>query len=110
LEILAGFNVGKLILLVEPPSAVDSETKRTILEELRRIHEQTGVTMIHVTHDLWEAASLAGILGVINTGKILQVGGKVFTSLITRQSFFEMQLNIDTPVHAICKTTSVHVL
>jgi len=196
----------KLILLDEPLSAVDSETKRGILEELRQIHKQTDVTMIHVTHDLWEAASLADSIGVISAGKILQVGPpdivlkeptknypsienifkgrvirrtsdlaeidigdsilvdaitdrsgevmvhirpedlivssrimpssarndftgsvteisdlgttvrlkitgrKTITVVITRQSFFEMQLNIGAPVHAICKAASVHVL
>jgi molybdopterin-binding protein len=44
------------------------------------------------------------------TVRLRIAGGKTFTVVITRQSFFEMQLNIGTPVHAICKTTSVHVL
>ena len=64
----------RAVLLDEPLSAVDAETKSTIIEYLRRVHKETGVTVIHVTHDRLEAASLADRIGVIREGEIREVG------------------------------------
>jgi molybdate/tungstate transport system ATP-binding protein len=63
----------RAILLDEPLSAVDSETKSTILEYLRRVHRETGVTVIHVTHDRLEAAAVADKIGVIRAGELKEV-------------------------------------
>jgi molybdate/tungstate transport system ATP-binding protein len=62
------------VLLDEPLSAVDAATKASILDYMRRVHKETGVTVIHVTHDHLEAASVADRIGVIRAGKIVQVG------------------------------------
>jgi molybdate/tungstate transport system ATP-binding protein len=64
----------RAVLLDEPLSAVDAETKSTILDYLRRVHRETGVTVIHVTHDRLEAAAVADRIGVIRDGTIEQVG------------------------------------
>jgi molybdate/tungstate transport system ATP-binding protein len=64
----------RAVLLDEPLSAVDAETKNTIIDYLRRVHTETGVTVIHVTHDLLEAAALADTIGVIRDGEIREVG------------------------------------
>jgi len=67
----------RAVLLDEPLSAVDPETKSTILDYLRRVHRETGVTAIHVTHDRLEAAAVADEIGVIRDGKITEVGSPV---------------------------------
>lgn len=64
----------RAVLLDEPLSAVDAETKSSILDYLRRVHKETGVTVIHVTHDQLEAASVAERIGVMRNGRMLQVG------------------------------------
>lgn len=64
----------RAVLLDEPLSAVDPETKNSILDYLRRVHKETGVTVIHVTHDRLEAASVADQVGIIKEGKITDVG------------------------------------
>ena len=43
-------------------------------DEIRRIHERIGVTMIYVTHDQKEALSMAGRLAVMDKGRVRQVG------------------------------------
>ena len=67
----------RAVLLDEPLSAVDPETKTTIIDYLRRVHSDTGVTVIHVTHDRLEAAALADRIGVIRDGEIREVGSPV---------------------------------
>lgn len=64
----------RAVLLDEPLSAVDVDTKNMIIDYLRRIHTETGVTVIHVTHDRLEAAALADRIGVIRDGEIQGVG------------------------------------
>jgi molybdopterin-binding protein len=64
----------RAVLLDEPLSAVDAATKSSILDYLRRVHKETGVTVIHVTHDQIEAATVADRIGVIKDGKMVQVG------------------------------------
>jgi ABC-type sugar transport system ATPase subunit len=48
-----------VLLLDEPLSALDSDTHQAVQSMLREINEKTGVTVLHVTHNQTEAASLA---------------------------------------------------
>jgi len=70
----------KVLLLDEPLSALDSETRAKLREELRRIHSLTLTTMIHVTHSFDEAFLLGNRMAIMNKGEIVQVGepGEVF--------------------------------
>jgi ABC-type Fe3+/spermidine/putrescine transport system ATPase subunit len=63
-----------VLLLDEPMSALDRVTRSRIQNELKRIHTQLGVTIVHITHDLAEAFFLADHLAVMKDGRILQNG------------------------------------
>jgi ABC-type Fe3+/spermidine/putrescine transport system ATPase subunit len=63
-----------VLLLDEPMSALDRVTRSRIQNELKRIHTQLGVTIVHITHDLAEAFFLADHLAVMKDGRILQEG------------------------------------
>jgi ABC-type sugar transport system ATPase subunit len=54
-----------LLLLDEPLSALDLETRGDMIEMLRRVRRQTGVTTLHVTHSRDEARALADRVLVI---------------------------------------------
>ena len=64
----------RVLLLDEPLSALDEVTRDETIAELRRIHEETGTTVVHVCHDFDEMLALADRVGVINDGVLLQVG------------------------------------
>jgi len=64
----------KILLLDEPVSALDEETREGILMELRRIQRQTNTTTIHVCHDLDEMRAVADRLGILREGRLVQVG------------------------------------
>lgn len=70
----------EVLLLDEPLSALDTETRTKLREELRRIHTLTQTTMIHVTHSFDEAFLLGSQMAIMNKGEIVQVGdpGEVF--------------------------------
>ena len=64
----------KLLLLDEPLGALDKKLREETQFELIRIQETLGVTFIVVTHDQEEAMTLSTRIGVMNNGKIVQVG------------------------------------
>jgi len=64
----------KLLLLDEPLSALDTKLRRHLREEIRRIHDETGVTMLYVTHDQNEAMAIADTIIVMHQGRIEQTG------------------------------------
>jgi len=63
-----------VLLLDEPLSNLDARLRLEMREEIRRIHAQTRITTIYVTHDQKEALSLADRLAVLREGVIEQVG------------------------------------
>jgi sulfate transport system ATP-binding protein len=64
----------RLLLLDEPFGALDAKVRKELREELRRIHDATGVTTILVTHDQDEAMALADRVVLMNKGRIEQIG------------------------------------
>lgn len=64
----------QILLLDEPLSAVHPNLKEKLQEELRRIHQELQITTIHVTHDFDAAISLADQIGIMDQGRIVQVG------------------------------------
>jgi putrescine transport system ATP-binding protein len=64
----------KLLLLDEPLAALDRKLRENTQFELINIQKRLGVTFIVVTHDQEEAMTLSSRMGVMNHGKIAQVG------------------------------------
>ncbi len=64
----------KLLLLDEPLGALDRKLRESTQFELMNIQDKLGVTFIVVTHDQEEAMTLATRIGVMNLGRIAQVG------------------------------------
>ena len=62
------------ILLDEPLSALDPHLRRQTLDLLRDIQSRLKVTYLYVTHDREEALRAAHRIGVLNHGKLEQVG------------------------------------
>lgn len=63
-----------LLLLDEPLSNLDAKLRLEMREEIRRIHGETRITTVYVTHDQKEALSLADRMAVMRQGVIEQVG------------------------------------
>lgn len=64
----------KVLLLDEPMGSLDVRTAKYLRLELKRYHEELGITTIHVTHNLVEAEEMAGRMAILNTGHVEQVG------------------------------------
>jgi ABC-type sugar transport system ATPase subunit len=61
-----------VLLLDEPLSALDEETRAEMYGLLRSVRERTGVTTLHVTHNLHEAHRLADLVFLLRDGNIRQ--------------------------------------
>ncbi|MFW6189853.1 MAG: ATP-binding cassette domain-containing protein [Planctomycetota bacterium] len=62
-----------MLLMDEPLGALDPLTAKKLRGELKRVHRQTGVSVLHVTHDQAEARELGERVGVLSEGRLLQV-------------------------------------
>jgi osmoprotectant transport system ATP-binding protein len=63
-----------ILLMDEPFGAVDPITRRGLRAELRRIHAETGKTILLVTHDPEEALELGTHLVVLRGGRVVADG------------------------------------
>jgi len=64
----------ELLLMDEPFGALDPITRRTLQDELLRIHRRSGKTIVLVTHDIEEALRLATRIVLLDHGRIVQSG------------------------------------
>src|SRR5438105_8063611 len=64
----------RVFLLDEPLSNLDARLRDEMREEIRRLHKETGLTMVYVTHDQKGALTLADRLAVMQQGRLVQVG------------------------------------
>ncbi|MFP4057937.1 MAG: ABC transporter ATP-binding protein [Candidatus Brocadiia bacterium] len=65
-----------VLLLDEPLAALDPVAKEALRGEIRSMHRQTAVTIVHVTHDQETARVLGQSIGVMREGRLLQFGLK----------------------------------
>jgi multiple sugar transport system ATP-binding protein len=61
-------------LMDEPLSSLDAKLRNDLRLELKRIQQDTGATMLYVTHDQVEALTLANRIGVLDQGRMVQLG------------------------------------
>ena len=61
-------------LMDEPLSSLDAKLRNDLRLELKRIQQDTGATMLYVTHDQVEALTLANRIGVLDHGHMVQLG------------------------------------
>jgi molybdate transport system ATP-binding protein len=63
-----------ILLLDEPLSALDADTRRQCQDELLRLHEMWRIPFLLVTHDLQEAERLGSVILVVQNGQVLPHG------------------------------------
>jgi multiple sugar transport system ATP-binding protein len=64
----------KVFLMDEPLSSLDAKLREELRVELKRIQRDLGATVIYVTHDQVEATTMADRIGILEAGKVRQVG------------------------------------
>src|SRR4030042_891126 len=64
----------EILFLDEPFAALDPPTREALIEDLQAVLQDTHTTTIFATHDQAEALRLSDRIGVMNGGRILQIG------------------------------------
>ncbi|MDO5534385.1 MAG: ABC transporter ATP-binding protein [Propionibacteriaceae bacterium] len=75
-------NRPQVLLLDEPMSALDRKLREDMQLELKRLHQDLGITFVFVTHDQEEALAMSDRIAVMEGGRIRQLGtaGEVYSS------------------------------
>ena len=105
----------KLVLLDEPLAALDKKLRERTQLELVNIQEEVGVTFVMVSHDQEEAMTMSTRIGVMNEGRIFQVGGptevyeypnsKYVANFIGSVNLFDGLIIEEKSDHVIVKST-----
>jgi multiple sugar transport system ATP-binding protein len=63
-----------IYLMDEPLSSLDAKLRADLRVEIKRIQQDLGATILYVTHDQTEAMTLANRVGVMEAGRLVQIG------------------------------------
>ncbi len=76
----------EVLLLDEPFGALDAKIREELRRTIRQVQRELGITTVLVTHDQEEAFALADRIGVMNLGRLLEMGppGELYTRPTTR--------------------------
>jgi molybdate transport system ATP-binding protein len=72
----------RLLLMDEPLSSLDEQSKAEILPHLTRLHETLAIPVIYVSHSIGEVMRLADHLALLQDGRVREVGP--LSELLTR--------------------------
>ena len=64
----------EILFFDEPLSALAFRLRKTLEKELKDIHRETGKTFVYITHSLEEAMVMSDRIGIMQEGRIVQVG------------------------------------
>ena len=64
----------RLIVADEPVSMVDASLRATILGSLRKLHEELGISLLYITHDLATAYQVADTILVMYRAAVVEAG------------------------------------
>ena len=64
----------EVLFFDEPLSALDYKLKKILEKELKDLHRESGKTFVYITHSLEEAMVMSDRIGVMRSGKLMQIG------------------------------------
>ena len=64
----------KLIVADEPVSMIDASLRATVLDNLRQLNEEFGISLIYITHDLTTAYQISDNIIVLYSGSVAEAG------------------------------------
>ena len=100
----------QVLLLDEPLSALDAKVRVQLREQIRYIQQTEGTTTLLVTHDQEEALTMADRVGVMNLGKMEQLGTPEEVYLNPATAFVSAFVGVVNRIPARVQGTEVAVL
>jgi oligopeptide/dipeptide ABC transporter ATP-binding protein len=91
----------ELVVLDEPTSALDASTRGQVIDVLRGLQAQRGVSLLLVTHDIGTVRRLAGRIVVLYRGRVVESGPAAAVLTEPQHPYTRLllsaELTIDTP-------------
>ncbi len=63
-----------LIVADEPVSMIDASLRATVLETLRKLNQELGISLLYITHDLTTAYQISSDIVVLYSGRVAELG------------------------------------
>lgn len=63
-----------LIVADEPVSMIDASLRATVLDTLRRLNQELGISLLYITHDLTTAYQISSDIIVLYSGRVAELG------------------------------------
>ncbi len=86
----------KILLADEPTSMIDACSRATILDMLMKLRDETGMTLIFITHDIGLAYFVSDSVYIMEHGKFVESGSADAVILHPREAYTQRLIN-DVP-------------
>ncbi|AXQ22836.1 methionine ABC transporter ATP-binding protein [Acinetobacter wuhouensis] len=98
-------NHPKILLCDEATSALDPQTTKSVLELLKKINKEQGITIVMVTHEMDVIESVCDYVAVMEQGKVIETGStlEIFSQPQhpTTKNFIQTVLQQQLPVNIL---------
>ncbi|MGB9189721.1 MULTISPECIES: methionine ABC transporter ATP-binding protein [unclassified Acinetobacter] len=98
-------NHPKILLCDEATSALDPQTTKSVLDLLKKINKEQGITIVMVTHEMDVIESVCDYVAVMEQGKVIETGStlEIFSQPQhpTTKSFIQTVLQQQLPVNIL---------
>lgn len=89
----------KILLADEPTSMIDACSRATILDMLMKLREETGMTLIFITHDIGLAYYVSNSVYIMEHGKIVESGSADDVILHPKQAYTKRLISDVPKIH-----------
>ncbi|RYZ54065.1 MAG: ABC transporter ATP-binding protein [Proteobacteria bacterium] len=97
-----------VLLLDEPLSNLDAKLRMEMRDNILRIHKQTGITTLYVTHDQREALSMGTNVSVMHAGHLIQTDNPRTLYTTPKTAFIAGFIGETNPIDAVVESINGH--
>jgi peptide/nickel transport system ATP-binding protein len=89
----------KILVADEPTSMIDACSRATILDELMKLRDEVGMTVIFITHDIGLAYYVSDHIFIMERGKIVERGSADSCILNPQEAYTQRLINDVPKIH-----------
>jgi peptide/nickel transport system ATP-binding protein len=89
----------EVLLADEPTSMIDACSRATILDMLTKLHNETGMTLIFITHDIGLAYYVSDTVFIMEHGKLVESGSAEQVILNPQQAYTKRLISDVPKIH-----------
>jgi peptide/nickel transport system ATP-binding protein len=99
----------KILLADEPTSMIDACSRATILDMLMKLHDETGMTLIFITHDIGLAYYVSNTVYIMEHGKFVESGSADDVILKPHEAYTKRLISDVPKIHEAWDLSTVKV-